>query len=161
MDDDERIKLDQMLKDNDVENTTQKIRKLKHSSLILQDIKTMNSLKQKYARLARSNKKQFETMVIKRCNFLFTKYTNIFTRLFKNQLDMNILLQFVGVLKRIEEGELDQHDGSFLVGKLLKELYIDSALKQEEQRKINEKIIPKKKAVNKISWREFKLLQEV
>ena len=39
MDDDERIKLDQMLKDNDVENTTQKIRELKHSSLILQDIK--------------------------------------------------------------------------------------------------------------------------
>ena len=32
MDDKERVKLDQMLKDNDVENMTSKIRELRHSS---------------------------------------------------------------------------------------------------------------------------------
>ena len=77
MDDKERVKLDQMLKDNNVENMTGKIRELKHSSKILEDVKAMIEIKKKYARLAKSNPKQFESIVIKRCNFLFTKYTII------------------------------------------------------------------------------------
>ena len=71
MDDEERVKLDQMLKDNDVENMTGKIRELRHSSQILENVKSMIEIKKKYARLAKSNPKQFESIVIKRCNFLF------------------------------------------------------------------------------------------
>ena len=41
--------------------------------------------------------------------------------------------QFLNVLERIEKGELDQHEGSFIVGTLLKELYVDSALKRGEK----------------------------
>ena len=37
-------------------------------------------------------------------------------------------------LQAIEEGEIDQHEGSYEVGKLLKELYIDSALRRETKR---------------------------
>ena len=69
MNDDERVKLDQMLKENDVENMTGKIRELKHSSKILENVKAMIEIKKKYARLAKSNPKQFESIVIKRCNF--------------------------------------------------------------------------------------------
>ena len=42
MDDEERVKLDQMLKDNDVENMTGKIRELRHSSQILENVKSMS-----------------------------------------------------------------------------------------------------------------------
>ena len=45
----------------------------------------------------------------------------------------NIFNKFLDVLKRIEDGELDQHEGSFMVGTLLKELYIDSAIKKSEK----------------------------
>jgi len=52
---------------------------------------------------------------------------------------------------------LDQHEGSFLVGSILKELYVDSALKKAE--KLDElaekKEEPKKAEVN-ISWSQFK-----
>ena len=158
MDDDERLKLDQMLKENNVENMTEKIRDLKHSSKILNDVKTMLGMKKKYARLSKTNPTQFENMVIKRCQFLFTKYTNIYNRLYKNQLNLEILMKLINILKNIEEGDLDQHEGSVVVGKILKEMYVDSALKQEEQRSKKENLMPKKKVkgpVHKITWQEF------
>ena len=158
MDDDERLKLDQMLKENNVENMTEKIRDLQHSSKILNDVKTMLGMKKKYARLSKTNPTQFENMVIKRCQFLFTKYTNIYNRLYKDQLNLEILMKLINILKNIEDGDLDQHEGSVVVGKILKEMYIDSALKQEEQRSRKENLNSKKKnkgPVHKITWQEF------
>ena len=35
-------------------------------------------------------------------------------------------------LKKIEDGELDQNEGSYLVGELLKKIYVDSALRREK-----------------------------
>ena len=157
MDDEERVKLDQMLKDNDVENMTSKIRELRHSSQILENVKSMIEIKKKYARLAKSNPKQFESIVIKRCNFLFTKYTNIYNRLYKDQLNLEILMKLINVLKNIEEGDVDQHEGSVVVGKILKEMYIDSALKQEAQRNQSDKSKPVKPKgpTHKITWQQF------
>lgn len=50
-------------------------------------------------------------------------------------MDLDILMKLINVLRNIEEGVMDQHEGSVTVGKILKEMYIDSALKQEDQRK--------------------------
>jgi hypothetical protein len=61
------------------------------------------------------------------------------------------------VLKQIEDNELDQHEGSFKVGSLLKELYIDSALKKAE--KLNKQAdLEEKPQVEpiKISWKQYK-----
>jgi len=78
----------------------------------------------------------------------------------KDEIDLKILNKFLNVLRRIEDGEIDQHDGSYLVGQLLKELYVDSALKKadklEEQNKVVEQ--PKHDTV-KVSWKQFKNIQ--
>ena len=71
---------------------------------------------------------------------------------------MKILNRFLNVLRQIEDGEIDQHDGSFIIGTLLKEIYVDSALKKadklnEEHEKEQEKTL--EPAVN-ISWKEYK-----
>jgi hypothetical protein len=95
------------------------------------------------------------------CNFLFTFYTDIYNKLRKDELDLAILIQLLNTLKQIEDGELDQHEASFKVGTILKELYIDSALKKAD--KLNEengnvtKIEPKK-AEKLISWKQFKII---
>ena len=84
----------------------------------------------------------------------------------KDELDLTILAKFISVLERIEDGEIDQHEGSYLVGKLLKELYIDSALKKSEALdEKNAKLDKQKEAEiikpkHKISWKEFKISQE-
>tara|TARA_B110000091_G_C13699910_1_gene425799 strand:+ start:59 stop:304 length:246 start_codon:yes stop_codon:yes gene_type:complete len=74
----------------------------------------------------------------------------------KDEMDLQILERLINVLYSIEEGEVDQHEGSFEVGKLLKKIYIDSALKKAD--KLNELHENKEeeKPVKPISWKEFK-----
>ena len=165
MDEQNRLKLNEMLKANDVEDQTDRIRELKHSRMIKADVETMIRFKQRYTRLKETNYKQYETMMSNQCNFIFKNYTDIYNKLRKDELNLQILAKFISVLERIENGEIDQHEGSYLVGQLLKELYIDSALKKSEKLDSkNAKIDAegKKKVKNpthKVSWKEFKVLQ--
>jgi hypothetical protein len=94
------------------------------------------------------------------CNFLFTYYTDIYNKIKKDEIDVCILNNFLNVLKRIEDKELDQHEGSFLVGTILKELYVDSALKKADKLNANEEANhePKKPHKN-ISFKQFKHLK--
>ena len=83
--------------------------------------------------MRRDEPKKFQNLATTHCNFLFNKYTNIFNRLLKDEIDIRILLTFVKTLKQVEDGEVDQNEASVVVGKILKELYIDSALKREKK----------------------------
>lgn len=159
----EKIKLQEMIKANDAEDHTQVIRHLKHSDQIRDQVVTLVKLKKEYSRLAKSNPKQFDALCVSRCNFLFNYYTDIFNKVKKDEVDMAILSQLIHVLKMIEVGKVDQHEGSFEVGKLLKKIYIDSALKKaekldEEQKKM-EPAKPLKPAPEKVSWAQFKASQ--
>lgn len=151
----ERLNLEKMLNDKDVEQTTQTIRNLRHSQQIKSDVQALLDLKRKYSRLS---KETLNNMAVRRCNFLFKHYTNIFNRVFEDQLDLNILGSFIEVLRRIEDGEIDQHQGSYEVGTLLKRMYIDSALRKDKTK--DKKQVAFKKPKNKISWAQFKQMQE-
>ena len=153
MDDKQRLQLSNMIKANNVEDQTEIIRNLKHSQLLRNEVNNMIMIKAKY----RGDDEKIYTECINECNFLFTYYTDIFNKIRKDEIDINILNKFLDILKRIEDGEIDQHEGSFAVGTLLKELYIDSALKKSEKLDaLAEKKIEPKKAEVKISWKEFK-----
>jgi hypothetical protein len=113
--------------------------------------------------MAKTNPDQFDSICVSSCQFLFNNYTDIFNKVKKDEIDLKILLRLLNLLHAIEEGALDQHEGSFEVGKLLKEIYIDSALRKAE--KLNgdagtdadtEKVRP----VENISWRDFKKKQD-
>ena len=158
MNDNERLHLQKMIQANNTEDTTEAIRKVKHSSLIHDDVQQLLSLKTKYGRLSKSNPNEFDAICTSRCSFLFNNYTDIFNRVKKNELDLKLLNDFLNILKQIEDGKIDQHEGSFMVGKVLKELYIDSALKKSENldkksRKTKTDHVVKPE---KISWKEYK-----
>ena len=162
MDDKQRLQLNKMIKANDVEDVTETIREKKHSMLIKADIETMISLKRDYSRLAKSNSNQFNSMLEKRCNFLFTNYTDIFNRLKKDELNLNIMSDFIAILKQIEDGEIDQHEGAYMVGKLLKDIYIDSALQRShhlDEKNSKGKKVEKRLPVKKLTWKEYKAMQ--
>ena len=131
----EKLDLAALIKANESEDFTEDIRSKKQSSLIRTDVKQMVYLKQKYERLAKSNPGEFDKMCTSQCNFLFNNYTDIYNKIKNDNLDLNILDNFLTILKKIEDGELNQHEGSYLVGKHLKELYIDSALRNEKNKK--------------------------
>ena len=132
MNDDERLNLRKMIAANNTEDNTSKIRNLKHGELIRADVATLLKVKHDYARLEKSNPAQFDAICVSRCAFLFKHYPDIFNKIKKNEMDLTILMKFVSVLKLIEDGKIDQHDGSFEVGKLLKQIYIDSAIRTSE-----------------------------
>ena len=127
----ERLKLQEMIKANDVVDQTARIRELKHSELIRADVSTFLQLVKKYP--GSQNKDFFKQMCVSKCGFLFNHYTDIYNKMVKGEIDLEILMRFVNVLREIETGELDQHEASFKVGKVLKEMYIDTALRREEK----------------------------
>ena len=156
----ERLTLDRMISEHNVTETTGLIRELKHSVLIDNDVKTFLSLRSKYGRLSKSNPDEFARICESKCNFIYTNYTLIYNKLRKNEISIPLLYQFLGILKQIEGGEIDQHEGSYEVGKILKEIYVDSVLKQENNEDNNtSKSKKKKKPVKNISWVEFKQTQ--
>ena len=155
MDDNSRLHLQKMIKANNVEDQTDLIRELKHSHLLQEDINNLIMIKAKY----RNDPEKISEEGMNECSFLFTYYTDIYNKIRKDEIDLSILNKFLNVLRRIEDGEIDQHDGSYLVGQLLKEMYVDSALKKagklEEQNKVEKVEEPKRETV-KVSWKEFK-----
>ena len=156
MDDNQKLHLSNMIKANNVEDQTALIRKLKHSIILRNEINNLIMLKAKY----RGDDEKIHNESVSECNFLFTYYTDIFNKVRKDEIDINILNKFLDVLKRIEDGELDQHEGSFAVGTLLKELYIDSALKKAEKLdELAEKKVEPKKPEVEISWKQFKKMK--
>ena len=159
MDDNSRLHLQKMIKANNVDDQTELIRELKHSHLLQEDINNLITIKAKY----KNDLNKINEEGMNECSFLFTYYTDIYNKIRKDEIDLSILNKFLNVLRRIEDGEIDQHDGSFLVGQLLKELYVDSALKKanklDEQNKYQELEAPKKESI-KVSWKQFKQFQK-
>jgi predicted transcriptional regulator len=128
MNENEKLQLQKLIKMNNVEDQTHHIRNLKHSQIIKKDIETLLLLKEKI-----TDKDELVNQAIINCSFLFTYYTDIYNRIKNDEIDISLLFTFLEILSKIENEELDQHEGSFLIGKLLKEIYIDSALKKSEK----------------------------
>ena len=157
MDDKQRLQLANMIKVNNVEDQTNLIRNLKHSQVLRNEVNNMILIKAKY----RGDNNKINEECINECSFLYTYYTDIFNKVKKDEIDIGILNKFLDVLRQIEDGELDQHDGSFLVGTLLKELYVDSAIKKAE--KLDDQQTESKGQIkgitNNISWKQFKMMK--
>ncbi len=152
MDDKARLQLQKMIKANNVEDQTELIRELKHSHLLQNDINNLIMLKAKH----RNNQDKINEEGMSECGFLFTYYTDIYNKIRKDEIDLKILNQFLNILRRIEDGEIDQHEGSFLIGTLLKELYVDSALRKAEKLNQDEPEMVQPREVVNISWKDFK-----
>ena len=157
MDDNQRLHLQKMIATNNVEDTTDLIRKLKHSHILRDDINNLIMLKAKYI----DDVDQIHLEGMSECNFLFTYYTDIYNKIRKDEIDLKILFNALDVLRDIEDGKLDQHEGAYQFGLLLKKIYVDSALKKAE--KLNaqsDQAEPEYKGPQiEISWSQFKKMQ--
>ena len=156
--DNERLNLQKMINESECEDNTEHIQRVKHSVLLRDDIRKLDTFKKANRALEIKNLDQYQQEAKATCPFLYNNYTDIFNRIIKDELDLEIMTQLLIVLKMIEDGKVDQHEGSFIVGTILKEIYIDSALKKankldaEHSDNENRSIEP----VHNISWAEFK-----
>jgi hypothetical protein len=151
----EKLDLKKLVNESECENNTEYIRKLKHSDKILQDVRLIEQLKLKKNDFV--NEEEYILNSKEKAFFLFNTYPDIFNRLIKDELNILILSKLLNILKLIEDGEVDQHEGSALVGKLLKTLYLDSAVKHGEnldkKYKTDTKPVVKEK---NITWKDWK-----
>jgi len=156
--DNERLNLQKMINDSECEDNTTQIRELKHSILLRDNIRKLDTYKKQNRLLKEANYLEYIDKAKVESPFLFNSYTDIFNRIMKDELDLEIMTKLLIVLKMIEDGKINQHEGSVMVGKVLKELYVDSALKRGEN-------IDDDSGVNgastanegkKISWKEYK-----
>jgi hypothetical protein len=149
----ESLDLRKLLDQNDWQDNTENIRKIKHSTQIRDDVRRIENLKTSF-----DGQTDFLELCQTECPFLYNNYTDIFHKAVKNELDLTIMTKLLTVLKMIEDEKVDQHNGSVMVGKILKELYVDSAMKRmdnldkEHAQEQVSKVEPKT-----INWREYKL----
>lgn len=164
MDDNQRVELSKLLNHYNTEETTSKIRELKHSRRIREDVGTIQKIRRDYHKLLSSNVSMYKQICQTRASFLYANYTNIFHKVVNDELDLRVLSQFIIILERIEKGQIDQHEGSYEAGLLLKKMFVDSALKKEENRekkkKRNNKNASKEVKPKKLSWSDYKKMNE-
>jgi hypothetical protein len=157
MNNQERLNLKKMIDEMECDDNTENIRKLKHSVLIRDDMRKLDNLKKDYSETRFSNFDSFAEVCQTECPFLYNNYTDIFNKVIKDEIDLRIMTRLLIVLKLIEDEKVDQHEGSVMVGKILKELYIDSAMKRADnidKEYEQEKVKPVEN--KKISWKDYK-----
>jgi regulator of sigma D len=134
----DRIDLKKLMKlgENDYVDNTDGIRRLKHSDLIVADMKKMIALKSEHASMRERNPIEFSALCQSKCSFLYNAYTDIYNRLYKDELDVELMLEALKTLKQIEDGKINQQEGSIIMGKLFYKVFVSNAIKHEE--KVNE-----------------------
>ena len=156
MDQNQRLHLQKMITANNVEDQTGLIRELKHSHILREDVNNLVMLKAKYM----DDQDALNLEAMSECNFLFTYYTDLYNKIRKDEIDLKILFQFLDVLNKIEDGKMDQHEGSYEVGLLLKKIYVDSALRKADKLNAEHGNVESeyKGPQVEISWKQFKTL---
>jgi len=154
---DERLNLKKMAGEMGYQDNTDNIRRLKHSVKIRDNIIRIEALKKEYPDLRARSPEQFFNIVHTECAFLYDNYMDIFTRVMKDEIDVVIMQKFLIVLKLIEDGQLDQEQGSIMIGRQLKDLYLDSAVRRADNLdKEREAEVVAPVEGKAISWKDFK-----
>jgi signal recognition particle GTPase len=149
MNDKEKKELEKLIQENQTVDQTQSIRERKHSSLIRLEV--LKLYKIKYESNIGSEKDLRDTLK-NQCEFLFKNYRELYEILITKDMNISFLMKLIELLENIENGNLSQHEGSFALGKLLKEIYIDPKINKTIEKEENDHV--------KISWSEYKRINK-
>ena len=165
MDPHEREHLKRLVDKSDADDNTAYIREFKNSEKILADARTIEALKRSNKEMRTSDPDGFIELCREKAPFMFNAFTVLFNKLVADELNLAIFARMVHVLQNIENGIVDQHEGSVMVGKYLKEIYIDSAVRRGE--KLDKEKLDKDNEANTVApvepkqmtWKEWRSIQ--
>jgi hypothetical protein len=146
-----------LMESDDYVNNTERIRELKHSESILVDIGKLCEIKKTHFHMRMVEEEKYNHLCQTSAPFLFNNYTDIFNKVLKDELNMELMVKFIFILKQIEDGIIDQYDASVKVGTILRDIYVDSARRRGDN-------LDKEHAAEapvfvepvKISWKDYK-----
>ena len=145
------------------QDNTEYIKRHKASQSIRVDMERMNALKSQYS-IAQQNEESFVELCRNECAYLFNQQPGIFYRLFKNELNTDLLAKVLETLQQIEDGKMTQHDASVNIGQMVADLYTDSALRVASNLEASIPISETPKPivpVVSISWKDFKKIPKL
>lgn len=90
----QRLQLQQLMKENNIEDNTNNIKNIKHSGLIRTDVNHLLYIKNKNKDLEKNDPDAFDNLCVNECSFLFNNYTDIYNKIRKDLIDLNILDYF-------------------------------------------------------------------
>lgn len=126
----ERLDLKRILSNSsDYQNTTELIRHVKHSSKIQKEVMDLVAWMDAQPETTDFEDSNVELEAQTAVPCLYGLYPDIFKKVLHREIDFKILDRLIQILRGIEEGSVDQHEGSVLVGNVLKEMYLDSAVR--------------------------------
>ena len=130
----EKLNLKKMLaQSQDFIDHTDDIRRLKHSGLLLDSMRDIEKLKRSKEEFRKNDPDGFIELCKTEAPLMYNLYTDLFNKLVKDELNLVIMVKLIRILELIEQGQVDQNEGSVMVGKVLKEMYVDSALRLGEK----------------------------
>jgi hypothetical protein len=141
-------KLNEMIKENNTKDNTDQIREKKHSSQIRRCVAYIQNLKRNNKRLTFH---ELDSLAMKECSFLYINYPNIYNKLLKEEINIKILYSFLDELESIECGKQNQHEASYKIGVLLKNLYVDKKIQKDKP-----KLPPKTLKGKNLTYEDFK-----
>lgn len=154
---DQQEVLQKMIRENDTEDNTSKIRRLKHSAQIRRDVSNIRNIKR---RLKTRDFHKLDAECQRKCSFLFNNYTIIYNKMIKDEIDIQIMYKFLDALQSIEDGKRNQHEASYEIGMLLKQLYVDKKINKKSNSSSKQDKTKSTTKPKKISYEEFKKMQE-
>lgn len=166
MNSEERLNLKKMVaQSQEFVDHTEGIRRLKHSGLLLDGMRDIEKLKRAKPDLRENNPDEFTELCKTASPVMYKLYTDLFHKLVNDELNLVIMVKLIRVLELIEQGQLDQNEGSVVVGKILKELYVDSAVRlgdkldKANEDKDNPVPVPQQPPKN-ITWKQWASSQQ-
>tara|TARA_Y100000992_G_scaffold249208_1_gene180939 strand:+ start:5446 stop:5877 length:432 start_codon:yes stop_codon:yes gene_type:complete len=135
----QKEQLDKLIRGNDqyVNNTTD-IQQHKNSILIKNDLNF-------FLRYKNNNNVLNIEYLKEKCHFIYSNFNEIFKKITtEDNFDFTILYKLINILQDIENGKYDQNEGSFHVGNLLKQIYIDPVISDKPNN------------YKDISWNDYK-----
>jgi hypothetical protein len=155
-----------MANSTDYQDNTAYIRASKHSRQMSADVRKIELLAQNNGVLRDTDLPAFTELAKQKCPFLFSRYTDIFNRLVAGTIDISTMYEVLRILRMIEDGEVEQEEGSLLVGRVLKKLYVDSAVRAADKLASRDSYSgPNKKVLSTtelaFSWKDYKLTYKI
>ena len=147
----DNINLKSLINNNDYQDNTDYIRRCKNSQKLRKDTNHLKHLKSTH----QGTQDELKEKVYIECSHLFMHHTDLLNRMIKDELDLPMFEKIIDALESIENGNDTQDSASINIGQMLADLYVNSALKQNqnsEHTSENNKLTP----VNNISWKEYK-----
>lgn len=156
MNDVQRSRLSELIKEHNVVDNTKSLRDAPKSGVLRRELKQLARLKRNHATLDAA---RFDKMCREHCPVMHERYSDVLVRIKASNVDVGVMEHMIDALESIETGAADQHEASFEVGKLLKKKYIDRRIRSSTSAPSTSAPSTSAPSVDKsaMSWAAFKL----